>query len=85
MFKHQFPTTAEDFQEEIDLTVEPWATLAPLCWDSPSTFRLGQQSEKHGIQINPFTKPHTMALFEEGRAAHRAFRARTQPAPGGAG
>ena len=71
MLKRQFATTAADFEEEIDLTVEPWATLAPLCWNSPSTYRLGQQAEKHGIQINPFTKPCTRAVFEAGRAQYR--------------
>ena len=60
-----------DFKEEIDLTVEPWATLAPLCWNYPSVFRLGSMAEKHGVKINPYTKPDTIALFNEGRASYR--------------
>ena len=80
MLKRQFATTAADFEEEIDLTVEPWATLAPLCWNSPSTYRLGQQAEKHGIQINPFTKPCTRGVFEAGRAQYRAMYG-TNPTP----
>lgn len=57
----------DDFEEAIDLTVEPWKTLAPLCWNEPSPFRLGAKAEEHGVSGNPFKKPRTRGLFEEGR------------------
>ena len=57
----------DDFEEAIDLTVEPWKTLAPLCWNAPSPFRLGAKAEEHGVSGNPFKKPLTRGLFEEGR------------------
>ena len=62
-----------DFDEVIDLTVEPWATLAPLCWNYPSVFRLGMMAEKHGVDLNPYTKRDTIALFNEGRETYRKY------------
>lgn len=61
----------DDYCEDIDLTVEPWATLAPLCWNEASPFRLGMKAEKYGVAENPFTKPKTIGLFNEGREAYR--------------
>lgn len=55
------------YKEKIDLTVEPWATLAPLCWDNPSTFRLGWAAEEHGVKENPFKSQFTRGVFEAGR------------------
>lgn len=64
----------DDFEEAIDLTAEPWKTLAPLCWNEPSPFRLGIQAEIHGVSENPFKKPKTRGLFEEGRQVLRNCR-----------
>ena len=55
------------YNEKIDLTAEPWATLAPLCWDSPSAFRMGWQAEAHGINGNPYKSPFAQRVFEAGR------------------
>lgn len=55
------------YNERIDLTVEPWATLAPLCWNSPSSFRLGWEAEAHGIAGNPFKSQFARGVFEAGR------------------
>lgn len=61
------------YNEEIDLTVEPWATLAPKCWNSPSSFRLGWKAEEHGVEQNPFKSKFSRAVFEEGRQRFREF------------
>ena len=63
----------DDFEEAIDLTVAPWKTLAPLCWNEPSPFRLGAKAEEHGVSDNPFKKPRTRGLFEEGRQSWRNY------------
>ncbi len=55
------------YNEKIDLTVEPWSTLAPLCWDNPSAFRLGWEAERHGVTQNPFKSPFARGVFEAGR------------------
>lgn len=55
------------YNEQIDLTVMPWATLAPLCWNSPTPFRLGFVAEDHGVSQNPFKSEFARGLFEEGR------------------
>jgi hypothetical protein len=55
------------YNEQPDLTVEPWATLAPLCWDSPSSFRLGWEAEAHGISGNPYKSPFSRGVFDAGR------------------
>lgn len=65
--------TTSGYEEAIDLTAEPWKTLAPLCWNEPSPFRLGMKAEEHGVSDNPFKKPGTRGLFEEGRQAWRTF------------
>ena len=65
----------EDWHEEIDLTVEPWKTLAPLCWNCVSPSRLGALAEKHGVSENPYKKRNTSGLFEEGRQHHRDWAA----------
>lgn len=59
------------YNEHIDLTVEPWATLAPLCWNSPSSFRLGCEAEIHGVEGNPFKGPYARGVFEAGRERMR--------------
>lgn len=64
----------DDFEEAIDLTAEPWKTLAPLCWNEPSPFRLGMKAEEHCVSENPFKKQRTRGLFEEGRQAWRNYR-----------
>lgn len=66
-------TTVADFEEEIDLTIEPWKTLAPLCWNCPSPFRLGAMAEEHGVSVNPYTKRHTIGLFNEGRESYKQY------------
>lgn len=55
------------YNERIDLTAEPWATLAPLCWNSPSSWRLGWEAEKHGVTANPFRSQFARAVFDEAR------------------
>ena len=65
----------EDWREEIDLTVEPWKTLAPLCWNCVSPSRMGALAEKHGVSENPYKKPNTRGLFEEGRQHHKDWAA----------
>lgn len=63
------------YNETIDLTVEPWATLAPLCWNTPSSFRLGMKAEEHGVGQNPFRSTFSQAVFEEGRQCYRKVAA----------
>ena len=73
------------YKEKIDLTVEPWATLAPLCWDNPSAFRLGWAAEEHGIKENPFKSQFTRGVFEAGRQRCReagTSNTKTLHAPG---
>lgn len=55
------------YQEQIDLTVEPWSTLAPMCWNYPSSFRLGWEAEAHGINGNPYKSQFARGVFEAGR------------------
>lgn len=55
------------YDERLDPTVEPWATLAPLCWDSPSSFRMGWEAEAHGIAGNPYKSPFARGVFDAGR------------------
>jgi hypothetical protein len=55
------------YEERLDLTVEPWATLAPMCWSSPSSFRMGWQAEAHGILGAPYKSPFARGVFEAGR------------------
>lgn len=64
----------DEFEEVIDLTVEPWKTLAPLCWNEPSPFRLGAKAEEHEVTVNPFKKPKTREMFESGRQSWRNYR-----------
>ena len=68
-------TKSDEFREKIDLNAEPWKTCAALCWGTPTPFRLGGQAEAHGITENPYTKPKTRKLFEEGRESRRRFDA----------
>jgi hypothetical protein len=72
------------YNEKIDLTVEPWATLAPLCWDNPSSFRMGWAAEEHGVSGNPFKSQFARGVFEAGRQRCRAYgtsNTKTLPAP----
>jgi len=55
------------YNETLDLTVEPWATLAPLCWDNPSSFRMGWGAEEYGIVGNPYKSQFARGVFEAGR------------------
>lgn len=55
------------YQERIDMTTEPWVTLAPKCWNYPSAYRLGAEAEKHGIKENPFRGPYAAGVFDAGR------------------
>ena len=55
------------YNEQLDLTVEPWSTLAPLCWDNPSSFRMGWEAEKHGIAGNPYKSQFARRVYEAGR------------------
>lgn len=71
------------YNERIDLTVEPWATLAPLCWNSPSSFRLGWEAEKHGVTTNPFRSRFAGSVFDAARQrckAHGLSGTRALPA-----
>ena len=65
----------EDWREEIDLTAEPWKTFAPLCWNCVSPSRMGALAERHGVSDNPYTKPNTRGLFEEGRQHQKNWMA----------
>ena len=69
---------AADFKEDIDLTIEPWATVASRCWNEPSPYRMGAEAEMQGIADNPYTKPLPRALFEEGRELARKVMQRAQ-------
>lgn len=55
------------YNEKLDMTLEPWAKLAPLCWDNPSSFRMGWESEAHGIAGNPYKSKFSRGVFEAGR------------------
>ena len=55
------------YEERIDMTVEPWTTLAPMCWSSPSPFRMGWEAEAHGIAGNPYKSQFARGVFEAGR------------------
>lgn len=65
----------DDYEECIDLSVEPWKSLAPLCWNCVSPSRMGALAEERGITANPYTKKCTRAPFEEGRTHHRDYAA----------
>ncbi len=60
-----------EYDEAIDLTIEPWKSLASMCWNGPSPFRLGAKAERHGVKENPYKAPLSRALFEEGREMFR--------------
>jgi hypothetical protein len=62
-----------EYEEDIDLTVEPWKALATLCWNEPSPFRMGHQAEMDGVAGSPYKRPLPRALFEEGRATYRKY------------
>lgn len=62
------------YDEKLDMTAEPWATLAPMCWDSPSAYRMGWEAEAHGIAGNPYTSPFARGVFESGRECCRERR-----------
>lgn len=63
-----------EYEEDIDLSIEPWKTLATRCWNEASPFRMGSEAEKSDVTQNPYKKPKPRALYEEGRESYRKFR-----------
>ena len=55
------------YNERLAPDLEPWATLAPLCWDNPSAFRMGWEAEAHSIAGNPYRSHFARGVFEAGR------------------
>ena len=55
------------YNEMLDMNVGQWATLARLCWGSPSSFRMGWEAEARGISGNPYKSSFSRGVFEAGR------------------
>ena len=66
-------TYQEEYEEEIDLTVEPWKTMAANCWNSPSAYRMGAEAERRGVAECPYRKEKPRELYEAGRKMMRAY------------
>lgn len=72
-------TYEEEFEEEIDLTTEPWKTMAENCWSSPSPYRMGAEAERRGVLDCPYRKKMPRALYEAGREMMSAYLLQNNP------
>lgn len=65
-----------EFEEEIDLTAEPWKSMAENCWNSPSAYRMGAEAERRGVTECPYRKEKPRELYEAGRKMMQAHMLR---------